>query len=47
MPNGCGVWLSGYIFNLSTRELAAGRYVLSFYAGSDHSFFYTVEFEVR
>jgi hypothetical protein len=39
--------LGGYIFNLSTRGLAAGRYVLSFYAGSDHSFFYTVEFEVR
>lgn len=39
--------LGGYIFNLSTRGLAAGRYVLSFYAGGDRSFFYSLEFEVR
>ena len=39
--------LNDYIFNLSTKGLAPGRYVLSFYAGSDRSFFYTVEFEVR
>ena len=37
----------GYIFNLSTKGLASGQYVLSFYAGSDHSFFYTVKFEVK
>ncbi|HYW74427.1 MAG TPA: FG-GAP-like repeat-containing protein [Pyrinomonadaceae bacterium] len=37
----------GYIFNLSTKGLAAGQYVLSFYVGSDHSFFYTVKFEVK
>ncbi len=39
--------LHGYIFNLSTRDLSAGRYVLSFYSGTDRSFFYTVEFEVK
>jgi len=39
--------LNGYIFNLSTRNLVSGRYVLSFYAGVDHSFFHTVEFQVR
>ncbi|MGI8836906.1 MAG: hypothetical protein ACR2H4_09750 [Pyrinomonadaceae bacterium] len=37
----------GYIFNLSTKSLAAGQYVLSFYVGSDRSFFYTVKFEVK
>jgi hypothetical protein len=37
----------GYIFNLSTKGLAAGQYVLSFYVGSDRSFFYTVKFEVK
>lgn len=37
----------GYIFNLSTKGLAPGQYVLSFYVGSDHSFFYTVKFEVK
>ena len=37
----------GYIFNLSTKELASGQYLLSFYVGSDHSFFYTVKFEVK
>jgi hypothetical protein len=37
----------GYIFNLSTKGLTAGSYALSFYAGSDRSFFYTVEFEIR
>ena len=37
----------GYIFNLSTKSLASGQYVLSFYVGSDRSFFYTVKFEVK
>jgi hypothetical protein len=37
----------GYIFNLSTKGLRSGQYVLTFYAGSDHSFFYTVKFEVK
>lgn len=37
----------GYIFNLSTKGLAAGSYVLSFYVGSDRSFFYSVTFEVK
>jgi hypothetical protein len=39
--------LRGYIFNLSTKGLASGQYALSFYVGSDHSFFYTAKFEVR
>lgn len=39
--------LKGYIFNLSTKGLASGQYVLSFYVGSERSFFYTVKFEVR
>lgn len=38
---------SGYIFNLSTKGLASGQYVLSFYVGNDRSFFYTVKFEVK
>lgn len=37
----------GYIFNLSTKGLAAGQYVLSFYVGAERSFFYTVKFEVK
>lgn len=37
----------GYIFNLSTKGLVPGQYVLSFYVGSDRSFFYTVKFEVK
>lgn len=37
----------GYIFNLSTKGLASGQYVLSFYIGSDRSFFYTVTFDVK
>ena len=37
----------GYIFNLSTKDLVPGQYVLSFYVGNDRSFFYTVKFEVR
>jgi N-acetylneuraminic acid mutarotase len=36
-----------YIFNLSTKRLVPGTYVLSFYVGSDRSFFYTVKFEVK
>lgn len=39
--------LQGYIFNLSTKGLASGQYVLSFYAGSDRAFFYTAKFEVK
>jgi len=39
--------LQGYIFNLSTKGLAAGQYVLSFYVGSDRAFLYTVKFEVK
>jgi hypothetical protein len=37
----------GYIFNLSTKGLKAGAYALSFFAGSDRSFFYTVTFEAK
>lgn len=37
----------GYIFNLSTKGLASGQYVLSFYVGAERSFFYTVKFEVK
>jgi len=39
--------LQGYIYNLKTTGLTSGKYVLSFYAGSDHTFFYTVQFEVK
>jgi DNA-binding beta-propeller fold protein YncE len=39
--------LGGYILNLSTKGLAAGRYALSFWAGSARTFFYTIAFEVR
>lgn len=39
--------LQGYIYNLKTAGLSAGRYVLSFYAGDDKDFFYTVQFEIR
>jgi len=37
----------GYVFNLSTKSLSAGRYVLSFYAGSVRSFFYTVALDLK
>jgi hypothetical protein len=37
----------GYIFNLSTKGLNAGTYVLSLYVGADHSFFHTLKFEVK
>jgi hypothetical protein len=36
-----------YVFNLSTKGLAPGRYTLSVYAGGDRSFFHTVYFEVK
>lgn len=36
-----------YIYNLQTTGLAAGKYVLSFYAGADRSLFYNLEFQVR
>lgn len=39
--------LKGYIFNLKTTGLQPGSYALSFYAGNDLSFFYTVKFEVK
>lgn len=39
--------LGGYIYNLKTTGLSAGKYVLSFYAGNDSSFLYTVTFDVR
>jgi probable HAF family extracellular repeat protein len=37
----------GYIFNLSTKSLIAGKYILSFYSGSNQTFFNTVSFEVK
>ncbi len=39
--------IEGYIYNLSTKGLTPGVYVLSFYSGSDRVYFYTVEFEVK
>ena len=39
--------LGGYIFNLSSKGLASGTYVLSFYIGTDHTFFYTVRVEIK
>lgn len=39
--------LRGYIFNLKTTGLKAGSYALSFYVGTERSFFYTVKFEVK
>lgn len=39
--------LAGYIFNLSTKGLAAGRYCLSFWTRTDRAFSYNVVFEVR
>jgi hypothetical protein len=39
--------LGGYIFNLSTRGLAPGRYGLTFYVGTERSFFYSVAFQVK
>jgi hypothetical protein len=39
--------IAGYVFNLSTKGLPSGRYVLSFWAGADRAFFYDVTFEVR
>lgn len=37
----------GYVFNLKTKGFARGSYILSFYAGNNHSFFYTVKFELK
>jgi len=37
----------GYIFNLKTTGLAAGTYNLSFTAGSDLTFTYTLQFQVK
>jgi hypothetical protein len=39
--------LAGYIFNLNTKGLEPGNYVLSFFAGSDRNAFYTVALELR
>ena len=39
--------LAGYVFNLSTKGLEAGRYVLSFWTGPDRGFFYNLVLEVR
>lgn len=36
-----------YKYNLKTTGLAPGRYVLSFYAGTDRASFYTVEFQLK
>ena len=36
-----------YVFNLNTTGLTPGAYALSFYVGSDRSFFYTVKFEIK
>lgn len=36
-----------YKYNLKTTGLPPGRYVFSFYAGTDDSYFYIVEFRVR
>jgi hypothetical protein len=38
---------SRYHYNLKSSGLTAGRYVLSYYVGTDTSFFYTLAFEVR
>ena len=47
-PDNNFVYNSGnYRYNLKTTGLQTGKYVLSFYAGSDRTFFYTVEFEVK
>ena len=37
----------GHIYNLSLKNYAPGRYGMSVFAGSDRSFFYTVEFQVK
>ncbi|MEO8099881.1 MAG: choice-of-anchor D domain-containing protein [Acidobacteriota bacterium] len=37
----------GYIYNLSTKGMASGKYSLSFYAGAERDYFYTVTFELR
>jgi len=37
----------GYILNLGTRGFTPGTYLLSFYAETNHAFFYTVRFEVK
>ncbi|HLM58273.1 MAG TPA: pectinesterase family protein [Pyrinomonadaceae bacterium] len=36
-----------YLYNLSTKGLAPGRYTLSFYVGNDRSFFRSIQFDVR
>ncbi|MDI1241842.1 MAG: FG-GAP-like repeat-containing protein, partial [bacterium] len=39
--------IQGYIFNLKTKGLTPGKYVLSLYAGTDRTFLYTVTFDVK
>jgi hypothetical protein len=39
--------LHGYIFNLSTKGLVAGTYVLSFYEANNSAFLYTATFQAR
>lgn len=41
------VTLGGYVFNLSTKGLASGTWVLSLCAGGNNSFVYLVAFEVK
>ena len=36
-----------YIYNLSTKGLPAGHYVLSVFAGEDRSFFHTISFDIK
>jgi hypothetical protein len=38
---------SQYIYNLSLKNYAPGRYGMGVFVGSDRNFFYTVEFQVR
>jgi uncharacterized repeat protein (TIGR03803 family) len=39
--------LAGYVFNLSTKELTPGRWVLSFRVQGDDAFRYLVSFQIR
>jgi hypothetical protein len=38
---------AAYIFNLSTKGLAPGSYVFSFYVGNERGYFYTVPFTLK
>ena len=37
----------GYVFNLSTKNLASGRYSLSMYVGADKQYVYSVSFDLK